>query len=214
MNDNASSDGSAFSSEKTLERLAGARGVASKEANRLFLTSIVLAGLYLIKASGLRVDLTLFDTDIGKVPHGLFFFLVASQISIILCYMRTADAVALDSRLRSSIQRFSPVDEEMANNSFPNDFEWFGATENEFSAKPSNWIAKLIYEVTSVLTAPTTILLYLLPSICGVFSLLNWDRQITTGDINLQYWCLFGTTSLSILWFMNFIVVHFSLRKM
>lgn len=208
-----STDTSAFSSEKVLDRLSAARGQASKEANRLFLASFILAGLYLIKASGLRVDLTLLETNVAKVPHGLFFFLVASQVSMILSYMRSADSTAINSRLRDAIESYGVQDVEASERTYVNEYEWFAPTEAEFSRQATSQVGKIFFGLTGFVTSITALIFYILPSIAGFYTLYNYQSMIQNGNIDLQYWVLFGTTCLSTLWFFNFIAVYVVVRK-
>jgi hypothetical protein len=147
------------------------------------------------------------------VPHGLFFFLVASQVSMILAYMRTADSTALDSRLREALQTFEVKDVAAAERTFVNEFEWFSATDTEFSRKQSGILAKLFYRITASLTALTGLAFYVFPSGAGIYTLTNHNTMITLGNVSLQYWVIFVTTLLSILWFISFLAVWAAVRK-
>lgn len=212
-NDNGAPDKSAFSSENVLNRLSAARAQASKEANRLFLAALIFGGLFLVKASGLRIDLTLLETNVAKVPYGLFFYLVASQISMILSFIRSADSTAIDSRLRAAIKSFGVSNVDDSERTFVNEFEWFSVAASEFESKKSGPVAKTFYTVTSLLTALTAISFYVFPSAAGIYTIYNHQSMINLGNVQIQYWILLSTTSLSILWFLNFIAMWSVMRR-
>ena len=153
------------------------------------------------------------DTNVVKVPYGLFFYLLASQVSMILAYMRSADSSAIDSRLREEISGYGVPDVDAAERTFINEFEWFSPTQSEFERKKGGRIATFVFNLTVVLTSITALVFYVFPSAAGIYTLYNSATMIYVGNVDIQYWVIFGTTSLSILWFLNFIAVWSVVRK-
>jgi hypothetical protein len=200
-------DGSDLVYEKKLERLAEVRDQSTKESNRFFVVSIALVGLYLIRAAGLTVDLTLFNAHVLNVPYGLFFFLLASQLSFCMSLLRLCDSISY-KRAMTDLAKCSCSDaaEDLVA-TFPNKYDWFGITASMVEKIKGN-DASAIFYISALLTSLFTVSLLLSPIACGIYFIVNSDAQIVTGNKTLQYWMVVVSTIFSILWFLNYIVVY------
>lgn len=200
-------DSSPFRQDEILTRLAEARNAASREVNRFFLASLVFVGLTAVKISGLSLDLTLVGMQTANVPHGLFLFLVAAQICIMMSFVRTADVRGYDHHIHRIIERLQPRHAKRFVSTFPNNAEWF-APSLAAMAESGRGIPKFIFNIASFMTSFTAIPLYASPMILSCYVIYNAEYYIKEGNVELQYFTLIFFTFLSSIWFVAYIALH------
>jgi len=201
-------DSGPASPEKVLERLESARLQATKEANRLLIISFLFCGLYLIKASGLRVDLVLFDQKIFEVPYGICFFCIIAQISFCMNCIRSLDARIYDRYLKRACELKWPVMSDDVYQTFPNQAAWSEGAIGALSRIKNRDVAK---GCLSVLMLPSLLLILtmlLAPTAAGLYYLIDWQRQISTGNIAIQYYSVMFSTTITIIWFAQYCAIH------
>jgi hypothetical protein len=196
------------SADKILERLSAARTSATKESNRFLLISVGLVALYLIKIVGLRADLVLFGQKIFEVPYGVFLFCLASQVAMCLSLVRSSDARVFDRYMMAVIEKRWPESASIIYSTYPNEGAWLETTNKAIhSLKESGW-SRALYSFSIIPTLILIITMILSPLLSGIYYLIDWEQQIVSGRVDLQYYAVSASTSFASLWLLNYILVH------
>ena len=197
-----------LSPEKVFERANSTRITATKEANRFWLASLIFCVLYLLKLAGIRLDLAFFDTKVMEVPYGLSVFILAANVSASLALVRFCDARGTERTIAALATTIWPTQARAAFATMPNEHEWLTPSADALLFVTKRGFSRLIYNLTIFLTAIPLLIMVFLPAGCATWFLLDWQQQITSGDIPLQFWAVVITLILNVLWILAYFALH------
>lgn len=194
--------------DSVLERLEASRFQATKEANRLLLASLVFSGLFLIKICGLRSDLVLFDQKIFEVPYGIFVFCLGSQLSFCLNCLRSLDARVYDRQIKRICEIAWPSIATDVYSTIPNKAIWAEAGLGVINKMSGREILSGCLSVLMIPSVTLGLIVILLPEITGIYYLINWESIIVSGNIELQYYSVVFSSSITIIWLIQLLIIH------
>lgn len=195
-----------------LTRLGDARDVATKEANRFFLFGLAFTLFYGAKVSGYHIDEILINRDVASLTHGAFIYLVSAQFSMILCMLRTADSIAIESSMKEVLR--GGQSERNISETFPNAREWFAPITSKIRKVSSSGTWKIIFNITSVLSTILALALFLLPVIAGLYYIGDPRRLQFSTAPDIELTVVASTTILCALWIINGIGISVLLGRL
>lgn len=91
---------------------------------------------------------------------------------------------------------------------YPNESMWLESTNQAIHALKLHGKTRAFYSVTIIPTLLFGAALLLSPIIAGIYYLFDWKDQIVSGWIDFQYYVVLGSTILTIVWFINYTLMH------
>jgi hypothetical protein len=189
-----------FSLDKVIERVVAARDNAGQLAGRFFVFSLLFSALAILKITGLGISLTLVGVATEQVQYGLFFFVVAAQFSSALATSRWMDEDALEHQLRSLIAKQYPDNIDPALETFPCNHSWLVFSLDAIYIAQGHLKKRVFLAFVLAVTAIMAAVGIIAPAVLGVIYLIFNETFITEGIWAVQFWTVFVTTVLSLLW--------------
>jgi hypothetical protein len=122
--------------------------------------------------------------------------------------IRSGDARSYDRQLKAICDKVWPAQARLAHSTFPNEHEWFGPTNYALDLVPGSGGSKIIFNIVSFLTMILALGAFISPIGAGIYYLADWEEQIVSGDVDLQYYAVLLSTGLAFAWFSNYMIVH------
>lgn len=182
---------------EVLHRLSTIHENLQKLSFRISAVYIIAVLFYIIRIAGLRFDIIIFDQKIFQVPYGIFIFCIVAQLAYMLQMAISADARMYQRYIEIICEKCWPQKNEMVKQSFVG----MGLPINaisRFLTHKSNSIAGKICSLLSVPLALFALFVYFSPVACGIWFLIDWNMQIPSGNIDLQYYSVLISTGSSV----------------
>lgn len=158
----------AISGDEALKRIADARNVASKSANRFMLLAALVGALYFIRFQGLTAGYEIDGYNLDKLPFGLFILAALALTLSSASLIRTGDSRSYDRTLRLACEKRFECDCELRYLAFPNEHAWGEPFASMVKAIHAGSVAKLIRELSLLSTSLFLLGLAVLPALAGL----------------------------------------------
>lgn len=193
--------------EQVLDRLVTARNACVRQMGRFLTLSVLFSGLYFIRVSELRADLTIFGQKVFEVPYGVFVFCVVSQALMCFALARFLDARVLDRLIRGVCDRQWPQQSWLIYQTFPN--AWLDPSVNAINSLKENPRHRALLSLLMVVSSLSASVVIGGAVASGAYFLYDWKAQIQAGWVDLQYYVVVATSILTILWLIGVAVFFF-----
>ena len=196
-----------YSFDNIFERIKESRIIYTKRENLFHFASAIAFSLYLIKTIGIDFDLIIFENSISKSPYGIFLFCVICQLCNIIALSQSLNIIYCDLVL-INVQKRSICDKnknEMLSN--PNSAEYFGENITVFRKMDLGLFSKFVYWIVFLISSFLGLIFSIGSIGAGIHFLLNYETQITHGNLDWQYYPVLIFTALNLLWLLFLFIV-------
>jgi hypothetical protein len=176
-----------------LHRLSAIHENLQRLSIKISIVYIVAVLFYLIRIAGLRFDIIIFDQKIFQVPYGIFLFCIVVQLAYMLQMVISTDARMYQRYIEIICEKCWPNKNELVKQSYIGMGLPINAISRFLSYK-SNSISGRICSILSIPVVLFATAIYFSPIICGIWFLVEWEKQITSGDVDLQYYSVMIST--------------------
>ncbi len=171
-------------SDDSLKRLADARNLSSKSANRLMIISLCFSILYMLRSEGIGQTLSVAGYPLKDIPYGLYIFCICSLSLSIVSMIRSCDSRNFDRRLKFACDTKDIEKSKLIYLSFPNDEAWAEPFGQGIVSVKSNIIIAVIKYTTLALFSILTLVIFFLPTLIGISYI--WTESYALGSEFLE----------------------------